>query len=497
MWNEGPEFVTTQPAGWNLQCSYAKLPMSFYSWVDPTAVRQPSVVIASPSVAELLGLNPNCLTNEEHAEILSGNRLPPNSKPLAQAYAGHQFGGFTMLGDGRAILLGEQLTPSGHLFDVQLKGSGPTPYSRRGDGRASLGPMLREFIISHAMSALGIPTTRSLAVTQTGQPVYRQGPEPGAVLTRIAASHIRVGTFQFAAARGALDDLRALADYSIQRHYPELQKSGSRYLDFLIRVVQRQAALIAQWMSVGFIHGVMNTDNVSIAGETIDYGPCAFLNNYRASTVFSSIDDQGRYAYGNQPAIGQWNLARFAETLLPLLHENIEQSIPLATQAINEFPSIYRQNWLSTMARKLGLEHPLESDHSMISDLLILMEEHQLDFTNTFRELTDLQSSRPESASKLSGDAFQLWIKRWQSRLEQAGALETAGRLMQQSNPVIIPRNHQVEAALESAIYHHDLTPLNRLLEVLQRPFEALEINRPYRLPPPGGDGDYCTFCGT
>lgn len=313
--------------GWNLECSYADLPEAFYAWVSPTKVKRPEVVLVSTRVAEKLGLNPRLLIDQEHAEIFGGNRLPPNSRPLAQAYAGHQFGGFSMLGDGRAILLGEQRTPNGQRFDVQLKGPGPTPYSRRGDGRASLGPMLREFIVSHAMDALGVPTTLSLAVATTGEPVYRYGVEPGAVLTRIASSHIRVGTFQYAASRGNLDDLRALADYTIQRHYPHLVDAQEKYLELLRAVAERQSALVARWMSIGFIHGVMNTDNVSIAGETIDYGPCAFMNTFRQSTVFSSIDEQGRYAYGNQPAICQWNLARFAETLLPLLSTEFELAL--------------------------------------------------------------------------------------------------------------------------------------------------------------------------
>jgi uncharacterized protein YdiU (UPF0061 family) len=343
------------------------------------------------------------------------------------------------------------------------------------------------------MSALRIPTTLSLAVAQTGQPVYRRGREPGAVLTRVAASHIRVGTFQFAAARGDKEDLRALADYAIRRHYPDLLESDNRYFEFLRIVVQRQAALVAKWMSVGFIHGVMNTDNVSIAGETIDYGPCAFMNSYRASTVFSSIDEQGRYAYGNQPAICQWNLARFAETLLPLLHENIEQAIQLATQLINDYPQVYRQFWLDEMGRKLGIANVIATDESLILELLHWMEERELDFTNTFRDLADQQLS----ASRYQEDSFQQWAKGWKSRLEQDGDVVQAHRLMQQTNPVVIPRNHQVELVLESAVYHQEFQPLEELLEVLRRPFEDQELNRPYRSPPPGGDGDYCTFCGT
>lgn len=485
--------MSAQDVGWNLQCSYTALPDSFYSFVEPTAVRQPTLTLVSAAVAAKLGLDASKLNDVAHAEIFAGNRLPPGSKPIAQAYAGHQFGGFTMLGDGRAILLGEQLTPSGRLMDIQLKGPGQTPYSRRGDGRASLGPMLREFIISHAMAALEIPTTLSLAIAQTGQPVYRHRPEPGAVLTRVAASHIRVGTFQFAAARGNPNDLRALADYAIRRHYPEILDSDNRYLDFLKVVVHRQAALIAKWMSVGFIHGVMNTDNVSIAGETIDYGPCAFMNGYRSSTVFSSIDEQGRYAYGNQPSIGQWNLARLAETLLPLLHPNPDQAIELATQVINDYPTHYRRYWLFEMGRKLGIAQATEADESLITDLLLLMEDRELDFTNTFRELGQLKTApiQPQDGS------FEQWIKQWQNRLAESGDVERCQQIMQRSNPVVIPRNHQVEAALESAVTQRDFKPLELLLAVLQQPFEDHESNRDYRLPPPDGDGDYCTYCGT
>jgi serine/tyrosine/threonine adenylyltransferase len=479
-------------AGWNLESSYASLPRSFYAFVEPTRVRKPSLVLVSSSVADMLGLDALKIQDEAHAEIFAGNQLPPGSKPLAQAYAGHQFGGFTMLGDGRAILLGEQITPQGNRFDIQLKGPGPTPYSRRGDGRASLGPMLREFIISHAMDALDIPTTLSLAVAQTGEPVFRHGPEPGAVLTRVAASHIRVGTFQYAASRNDIDELRALADYAIERHYPELLESDSRYIDFLQSVIRRQAALVAKWMSVGFIHGVMNTDNVSIAGETIDYGPCAFMNGYQASKVFSSIDEQGRYAYGNQPSICQWNLARFAETLLPLLHQDIEQAIALATQVINDFPNLYGQYWLAEMGRKLGIEEVQAGDEPLISELLVLMEERELDFTNTFRELSEAKSRNWQEYVGMAP-----WIAKWRNRIDCSVGMDRALELMRKVNPIVIPRNHLVEAALEAAVFGRDLGPTLELLEVLSRPFELDGTNRAYQLPPAGGDGDYCTYCGT
>jgi uncharacterized protein YdiU (UPF0061 family) len=513
---------TDRDAGWRLSLSYAHLPSELFARVQPTPVRQPSLVILNSQVAGLLGLDAQSLQRGDQVGILAGNGLPSGSDPIAQAYAGHQFGGFSMLGDGRAILLGEQTTPDGQLYDVQLKGSGPTPYSRRGDGRASLGPMLREYIISHAMQALGIPTTLSLAVTRTGEPVYRYGVEPGAVLTRVASSHLRVGTFQYAAAQRSAqrsapaqfgpaaspeapkpsvanesaqrDLLQELADYSIQRHYPELIGSQQVYLRFLQEVIQRQAALVAQWMSVGFIHGVMNTDNVSIAGETIDYGPCAFMNRYDPATVFSSIDEQGRYAFGNQPAICQWNLARFAESLLPLLSQEMEQAIELATQAIHSFPGLFAEQWLATMRRKLGLLHATDGDRSLVEDLLSWMAEKQLDFTNTFRDLTLGRFTRA-----IYEDAgFQDWQTRWMTQLESTKVpWSQAQELMRQCNPVVIPRNHRVEEALAAAVQANDLQPLHRLLKVLSHPFEEMEGEEQYREPPEGGDAGYCTFCGT
>ncbi len=511
-------------AGWNLQSTYQTLPKVFYSEATPTAVRQPQLLLVNTRVARRLGLDPNLIQDQLHAEIFSGNRLPPNSRPIAQAYAGHQFGGFTMLGDGRAILLGEQQTPSGQLLDVQLKGPGMTPYSRRGDGRAALGPMLREYIIAHAMDALDIPTTLSLAVTSTGEPVYRQRIEPGAVLTRIASSHVRVGTFQFAAARGNVDDLRALADYAIARHYSELVDSPEKYLSFLHAVIERQAKLIARWMSVGFIHGVMNTDNVSIAGETIDYGPCAFMNSYNPSTVFSSIDDGGRYAYGNQPAICQWNLARFAETLLPLLHSDYQQAVELATAAIHGFPEIYEAAWRRLMSEKLGFatNEPAPAQAQLLDQLLELMEQHQLDFINTMRALSVLQFRQPEAtdqaAATVNADHFTAtysaingtqrsdaivelmnpWLQLWHASLVSDGSsLEQAQARMLQLNPSVIPRNHLVEQAIAAVVERGDFGPIQSLLEVLSSPFELSQPNFEYSKPPAGGDGDYCTFCGT
>lgn len=480
--------------GWNLECSYADLPEAFYAWVSPTKVKRPEVVLVSARVAEKLGLNPQLLVDQDHAEIFGGNRLPPNSRPLAQAYAGHQFGGFSMLGDGRAILLGEQIAPNGQRFDVQLKGPGPTPYSRRGDGRASLGPMLREFIISHAMDALGVPTTLSLAVATTGEPVYRYGVEPGAVLTRVAASHIRVGTFQYAASRGNLDDLRALADYTIQRHYPHLVDAQEKYLELLRAVAQRQSSLVARWMSVGFIHGVMNTDNVSIAGETIDYGPCAFMNTFSQSTVFSSIDEQGRYAYGNQPAICQWNLARFAETLIPLLAVEFDEALAKATELIQAVPQTLDQFWLKEMCAKLGLQTVQDGDERLVQQLLTWMEDSQMDFTNTFREL----SEENLTAAEYQSAPFIGWQKAWQQRLAEEGTTATqAKERMCNENPAVIARNHQVEFALAAAVEQGDFKPVEKLLDVLSNPMAVASENAEFRLPPVGGDANYQTFCGT
>ncbi|MCL9797606.1 YdiU family protein, partial [Frankia sp. AgKG'84/4] len=333
--------------GWNFDNSYARLPKSFFTSLNPTPVRSPKLIILNDSLAASLGLNAEALQSETGVAVLAGNQIPEGASPLAQAYAGHQFGHFNMLGDGRALLLGEQMTPLDERFDIQLKGPGRTPYSRGGDGRATLGPMLREYIISEAMHALGIPTTRSLAVVTTGEPVIRETALPGAILTRVAVSHLRVGTFQYAAKWGTVEELRILADYALKRHFPDIDTDENRYLPLLQEVIKRQAGLIAKWQLVGFIHGVMNTDNMTISGETIDYGPCAFMDEYDPATVFSSIDTGGRYAYGNQPNIGGWNLARFAEALLPLLHADQEQAVKLAQDAISEFPELYHHNWLA------------------------------------------------------------------------------------------------------------------------------------------------------
>jgi len=481
--------------GWNFDNSYARLPETLYTKMNPGPVRSSKLVILNGPLAEALGLNAEAL--QEDAAAFAGNRIPEGAAPLAQAYAGHQFGHFNRLGDGRALLLGEHITPSGDRFDIQLKGSGRTPYSRGGDGRAALGPMLREYIISEAMHALGIPTTRSLAVVTTGESIYRETELTGAVLTRVAASHIRVGTFQYAAAWGSDEELRILADYTLQRHFPQAasENEGNRYLLLLKEVIQRQAKLIAQWQLVGFIHGVMNTDNMALSGETIDYGPCAFMDVYDPATVFSSIDTQGRYAYGNQPAIAVWNLARFAETLLPLLDADEAQAIATAEGALSEFGDQYHRHWLGGMRDKLGIYNEEEQDESLVQDLLILMQKHRADYTNAFRALTwDKIEEIP-----LHGDAeFARWQEAWQARLgRQSESREDAQRLMSRSNPAVIPRNHRVEEALQAAEERGDYSVMERLLAVLAQPYAHSPEKAEYCAPAEPSKHPYRTFCGT
>ena len=397
-------------AGWRLEHTYADLPQLFHSPATPTPVREPRLVAFNRPLAIGLGLDPEALESPEGAAIFAGNALPDGARPIAQAYAGHQFGHFTALGDGRAILLGEQITPSGDRFDIQLKGAGKTRFSRRGDGRAALGPMLREYVISEAMHALGIPTTRSLAVVTTGEPVYREGRLEGAVLTRVAASHIRVGTMQWASAHEDAEATRALADYTRARHYPELAESSDPYLDLFRAIVARQASLIARWQLVGFIHGVMNTDNMALSGETIDYGPCAFMDTYDPATVFSSIDESGRYAYGNQPPIAQWNLARLAEAMLPLFDPDADRAVERATEALARFPDLFNQHRLDGMRAKLGLFTQEDDDEALVNDLLAWMQRRSADYTNTFRSLTRgrLAGDSPDSRSGSGGLAVSL-----------------------------------------------------------------------------------------
>jgi len=399
-----------------------------------------------------------------------------------------------MLGDGRAILLGEHRTPAGHLVDIQLKGAGRTQFSRGGDGRAALGPMLREYVISEAMSALGVPTTRSLAVVTTGEPVQRASQLPGAILTRVATSHIRVGTFQYLAARQDVASLRLLADYAIDRHYPQLADVPGMYLGFVRAVMDRQAALIAQWQLVGFIHGVMNTDNMAISGETIDYGPCAFMNAYDPDTVFSSIDHAGRYAYGNQPAMAQWNLARFAETLLPLMDADQEQAVAMANELLGQFPAQFERFWLVGMRAKLGLQSAEAGDLALIQSLLSWMQKRRADFTNTFR---DLSSNELLAADQYQDAEFQAWHVQWQLRLRRENRPSTLiDAAMKTVNPAVIPRNHRVEEALSAAEDHDDFSMLERLLAALALPYEGAASRVPYQ-EPPLDDGSYRTFCGT
>ncbi len=481
--------------GWNLENSYAHLPKTLYARVKPEPVPSPELVILNHRLATSLGLNGEALQRDEGVAILAGNQMPDGAVPLAQAYAGHQFGHFTMLGDGRAVLLGEQLTPDGERFDMQLKGSGKTPYSRRGDGRAALGPMLREYIISEAMQALGIPTTRSLAVVTTGASIIRESVLPGAILTRVAASHLRVGTFQYVSRWGTVEELRELANYTRQRHFPHLEQESDDYLPLLQEVVERQAALVAKWQLVGFIHGVMNTDNVALSGETIDYGPCAFMDVYDPATVFSSIDDFGRYAYGNQPKIAQWNLARFAETLLPLLHPSQDRGVEIAQEAIAGFADLYQSHWLNGMRAKLGLSTHEADDESLAKDLLTTMHNHRADYTNTFRALTlDL----PEESGMSELPEFMEWHDRWQSRIrKEPDEGSRSQELMRSSNPAVIPRNHRVEEALDAAVEEGDYGVMERLLDALANPFTYSPEQDEYAKPSEPSPIPYRTFCGT
>jgi serine/tyrosine/threonine adenylyltransferase len=484
-----------------LEHSYAALPSRFHVRVAPTPVADPKLVAFNTGLARELGLDPEVL-EPEAAAILSGNRLPEDAEPIAMAYAGHQFGAFVpSLGDGRAILLGEIKGHDGTLRDIQLKGAGLTPFSRNGDGRAVLGPMLREYLVSEAMHALRVPTTRSLAVVTTGERVFREQALPGAVLTRVAASHVRVGTFQYFAARGDQDAVRALLEYVVARHYPEAGNAEVPALAILKSVAQRQAALIADWMLLGFIHGVMNTDNMSIAGETIDYGPCAFMDEYDPNTVFSSIDHQGRYAFRNQPAIAQWNLARFAETVLPLIDPESNKAIGLATAALEPFITQFDAAFLAGMRRKIGLSSALEGDADLIKRLLTAMEQSHADFTNTFRSLA-LAAARPGEEPRLRelfGETPEIesWLRDWRQRLgrEPQPAVEKAAAMCE-VNPAFIPRNHRVQAALNAA-EAGDHAPFRALLEVLQRPYDEQPQRGEYTQLPSPSERVLRTFCGT
>ncbi len=482
----------TQKVDWHFDHSYIKLPKDFFVEQLPIEVQNPKLILLNEALLKYLGLDKEALNHEAWGSIFSGNTIPENAYPIAQAYAGHQFGHFTLLGDGRAVLLGEQINPDGKRFDIQFKGSGQTPYSRRGDGRAALGPMLREYIISEAMHALNIPTTRSLAVVVTGERIMRDELLPGAVLTRVAKSHIRVGTFQFASTLNEIQKLKAIADYTIDRHYPECKEKDNSYLAFLNAVIERQALLVSQWMHVGFIHGVMNTDNMSISGETIDYGPCAFMDRYHPETVFSSIDRHGRYAYANQVPIAQWNLARFAETLLPLIDQDTDKSIELASQSVNSFSDLFQASWLKGMRQKIGLFDEEAGDIDLINGLLILMQKNKADYTLTFRHLS---SDEILKNAIFEDTSFKAWYKKWMHRIQkQKDGEETSKLMMLKRNPAVIPRNHLVEKALTFAVMEQDYKLLNDLLAAIQKPYEDSNI---FSEPPLEEDKSYQTFCGT
>ena len=502
--------MTSSPSGGDVRFrfdnTYARLPDHFYARLTPTRVAAPRLIQLNVALAESLGLDPEQLASPEGVAILAGNRIAEGSEPLAMAYAGHQFGSFVpQLGDGRTNLLGEVVAQDGLRYDLQLKGSGPTPFSRRGDGRAALGPVLREYLVSEAMAALGVPTTRALAAVATGETVYRETPVPGAVLTRVAASHLRVGTFQYFAVRGDTESIRTLAEYAIERHYPGARETGSPYRSLLTGVITRHADLVAQWMCLGFIHGVMNTDNTSISGETIDYGPCAFMEAYQPNCVFSSIDLQGRYAYGNQPHAARWNLTRFAETLLPLLEHEAgtqEAALAWAYEALEAFGPRFEQAHLAGMRRKLGLLTEHEEDAALARDLLNRMAASEADFTLTFRRLgaaaADPDRDVPLPLLFASPAASDTWVKQWRQRLaaESVSASQRSAQ-MRTANPLFIPRNHLVEAALSAAVEHQDFQPFHKLLGIVLHPYQDLPGAEHYATPARPEDRVTATFCGT
>jgi len=493
--------MTARPPIFQFDNSYARdLPGFYVAW-EGAKVPAPALALFNRALADELGLDPNQLDTPEGAEIFAGIRQPDGAAPLAQVYAGHQFGGFSpQLGDGRALLIGEIIDTQGRRRDIQLKGSGPTPFSRGGDGKAVIGPVLREYIIGEAMHALGIPTTRALAAVTTGETIYRDGPKPGAVLARVAASHLRVGTFQYFAARGETEKVRQLADYAISRHYPHLAGAQNRYLRLFENVVSRQAALVAKWILVGFVHGVMNTDNTTISGETIDYGPCAFIDAYDPAAVFSSIDHGGRYAFGRQPAIMQWNLARLAETLLALIEpEDLDKAVEQASEVLGRFPDLYRAAWLGGMREKLGLRTETDADQELSETLLTIMQAQRADYTLVFRRLADAAAGNPSALRDLFVDPTQLdpWLQRWQARLQAEETLQEDLRpALNGINPIYIPRNHKVEEALAAA-ESGDFGPAKSLLEALQAPFEERKGYETFAEPAPESFGPYQTFCGT
>lgn len=479
--------------------SYSSLPDAFFSRVKPTAVNSPTLIQLNEDLASQLGIDVGRLNSPEGLETLAGNRIPEGSQPLAMAYSGHQFGGFSpQLGDGRAILLGEVVSRGGERYDIQLKGSGQTPYSRRGDGRSALGPVLREYIVSEAMAALGVPTTRALAAVATGEDVIRQGPEPGGVFTRVASSHIRIGTFQWFASREDHENLKVLTDYVINRHYPDARSNENPYVAFLDGVIERQAQLIAHWMQLGFIHGVMNTDNMTVSGETIDFGPCAFMDTYHPEKKFSSIDQQGRYAFGNQGPIGHWNLTRLAETLLPLLDDDLQKAIATAEASLEQFQGLYESTLQNRFMAKIGIEAGDSDDWSMVENLLSIMAEGEADYTLVFRHLVDaLKDDIDEAVTSLFNqpEAISVWLSDWRTRLQQSDR-DQAVALMKSSNPVFIPRNHRVEEAIQAG-YAGDFAPFKRLNQVLQNPFAEQPDFAEYEKAPTPDEVVQATFCGT
>ena len=480
--------------GWHFDNSYSRLPKTFKEDIKPAPVSLPEILILNEDLAKNLDLDFSNITKDNLSQILSGNILPEGSSSIAQAYAGHQFGHFTMLGDGRAVLIGEHLTKNNERFDIQFKGSGRTPFSRSGDGRAVLGPMLREYLISEAMHSLKIPTTRSLAVVKTGEDVVREQISKGAILTRVALGHLRVGTFQYIAAKQNINDLEILTNYTIEKYYPNIKSSKNKALDLLNVLIEKQTQLVINWMRVGFIHGVMNTDNMSISGETIDYGPCAFMDSYNPKTVFSSIDQLGRYAYDNQPKITKWNLTRFAECLIPLISKNEDEAIKLATEALDKFEKIYETKWLNMMRDKLGLYGEDNDDKSLIMELLDWMEKNKVDYTNTFIFLTSKTIKNSETYNNAD---FDLWKIKWVKRLTMFGnSHDKSMELMNFSNPMVIPRNHKVEEALTLAS-NGDLTLFNKLIKILKNPYLVNNDDLEFMSPAPHSDKKYQTFCGT
>ena len=481
--------------GWEFDNTYSKLSKNMFSKLSPIPVREPNLVLFNHSLSKEIGLNFSEIDDKEMALIFSGNKLPEGSETLAQAYAGHQFGHFTILGDGRALTMGEHVSKNKKRYDIQFKGSGITPYSRNADGRAALGPMLREYIISEAMHNLKIASTRSLALVSTGEEVIRETILDGAILTRVASSHIRVGTFQYALISEDKKDLKKLFDYTIKRHYSHIKKKENSAVELLKIVLEKQINLVCDWMRVGFVHGVMNTDNMTISGETIDYGPCAFMDKYDPKTVFSSIDHYGRYAYCNQPLVTKWNLERFAETLLPLISENNEKAIKVATDVLNEFPKKYKISWLKMMRNKLGIVNESNQDEELIIELLTWMHQNQADYTNTF---CYIMGELKQKSEIYNNKEFISWKKKWENRVkEKNNSIEKSLSIMHKTNPRIIPRNYLLEEVIKDVVENKDSVKIKDFLKVLKNPYTNFYNLAKYQSLPPANTKEYVTFCGT